>query len=236
MHGGSTGKKDRVRHMFNDIAPRYDFLNHFLSMGIDIRWRNKVVSLAQQRKPMNILDVATGTADLAIALAACSPDRICGVDISEKMLAIGAEKIRKKGLDKLITLQTADSELLPFDSGSFDLATAAFGVRNFENLQQGIREMHRVLKSGGQIIILEFSRVRNPLLRALYNAYFRLILPLIGRLVSKHASAYHYLPSSVGTFPHDKAFLGILREAGFKNTDQQRLTGGIASIYTGNKK
>ncbi len=222
--------------MFNDIAPRYDFLNHFLSMGIDIRWRRRVVNLAQERKPAGILDVATGTADLAIALAACHPERICGLDISDKMLAIGREKIRKKSLDQLISLQTGDSESLPFDSNTFDLATAAFGVRNFENLQQGIREMYRVLKPGGQIIILEFSRVRNPLLRALYHAYFRIILPLIGRLVSKHASAYHYLPSSVETFPHDQAFLAILTETGFENTCQQRLTGGIASIYSGDKK
>lgn len=230
------GKKARVRDMFDDIAHRYDFLNHFLSLGIDIYWRKRLLRLAKKVKPRQILDVATGTADLAITLTACHPDHITGIDISKGMLEIGEKKIQKKGLSQLISLQQADSEAIPFNEGSFDLVTAAFGVRNYEDLRQGISEMNRVLKPGGQILILEFSQVTNPFWKILFSFYFRWLLPLIGRLISRHDFAYRYLPESVGLFPYGNEFMDILSSVGCENVRQIRLSGGIATIYAGERK
>jgi demethylmenaquinone methyltransferase / 2-methoxy-6-polyprenyl-1,4-benzoquinol methylase len=229
-------KKEKVRDMFDRIAYRYDFLNHFLSMGIDIYWRNRVLRLAKKAQPSDILDVATGTGDLAITLSRCQPCHITGIDISEGMLNVGRQKIEKLGLTSVISLQQADSESLPFNDHMFGLVTAAFGVRNFENLDRGLEEMGRVLKPGGQVIILEFSTVTNPFWKILFSFYFRWLLPLIGRMISRHDFAYRYLPESVGSFPYGAQFLEKLSTAGFENTRQIRLSGGIASIYTGDIK
>ena len=228
-------KKEQVRTMFNDIAHRYDFLNHFLSAGIDIQWRKKVKRLLVDKKHDNILDVATGTADLAIELSKLNPKHIHGVDIAVDMLDIGKLKIRKKGLGNLITLQEGDAENLNFDDGSFDAATVAFGVRNFETLQKGLMEIHRVLNIGGIIIVLEFSKPKSFPFKQLYSFYFRFILPFLGQFVSKSNSAYTYLPNSVQGFAEDEVFMNELKKAGFKRPKQQRLTMGIATIYYAHK-
>lgn len=229
------GKKEKVRSMFNDIAGNYDFLNHFLSAGIDIRWRKKVRKLLAPHKPKQILDVATGTGDLAIELARLNPDRIIGVDIATQMLAIGEQKLGKKNLDKLISLEPGDSENLNFDDNTFDAVTVAFGVRNYENLHKGLKEMCRVMKSGGTVAILEFSKPKQFPFKQIYGGYFKYILPGFGRMISKHNEAYTYLPDSVQEFAEDKAFLTEMEKAGFKKTGQKRLTFGIATLYFGTK-
>lgn len=231
----STGKKVKVEAMFNDIAPKYDFLNHFLSLGIDIQWRKKVRKLLAPNKPMSILDVATGTGDLAIELSKLQPEKIIGIDIAANMLDIGIEKIKAKKLDHIIELHLGDSEDLPYEDQKFDAVTVAFGVRNFENLQKGLQEMHRVLKPGGAAAILEFSKPKAFLVKQVYNFYFRYILPGFGKLVSKSKDAYTYLPDSVNIFPEDKAFLNELEQAGFIKNSQKRLTVGIATLYLAHK-
>jgi len=228
-------EKEKVRTMFNDIAHRYDFLNHFLSAGIDIQWRKKVKKLLSGKKHDNILDVATGTADLAIELSKLNPKHIYGVDIAVDMIDIGKLKIKKKGLDNLITLQEGDAENLSFDDESFDAATVAFGVRNFETLQKGLMEIHRVLNIGGIIIVLEFSKPKSFPFKQLYSFYFRFILPFLGQFVSKSNSAYTYLPNSVQGFAEDEVFMNELKKAGFKQPKQQRLTMGVATIYYAHK-
>jgi demethylmenaquinone methyltransferase / 2-methoxy-6-polyprenyl-1,4-benzoquinol methylase len=228
-------KKEQVRTMFNDIAPRYDFLNHFLSAGIDRRWRKKAVRILRSNNPKTILDVATGTADLAIEACQISPGRITGIDIAEDMLAIGRNKIKAKNLDSVITLETGDSENLHFHDESFDAVMVAFGVRNFENLEKGLREMHRVLSPKGMVMVLEFSKPVKFPVKQLYNFYFRNILPGLGRLISGNSSAYTYLPESVGKFPTGEAFTKLLENVGFTDTKHRSLTFGIASIYTGIK-
>jgi len=229
------GKKEKVKGMFNDIAFRYDFLNHFLSAGIDKRWRTKVRKHLAAFHPKEILDVATGTGDLAIELAKLHPEKITGIDIATGMLDIGKEKISKKNLEKTITLLEGDSENLQFGDKSFDAVTVAFGVRNFENLERGLSEMTRVLKPGGHVVVLEFSKPKRFPFRQVYNAYFRYILPSVGKMISKNEEAYSYLPESVQTFPEDKAFLNKLEKAGLKKTGQLRLTFGIATMYYGIK-
>jgi demethylmenaquinone methyltransferase/2-methoxy-6-polyprenyl-1,4-benzoquinol methylase len=231
-----AGKKVKVEAMFNDIAPKYDFLNHFLSLGIDIQWRKKVRKLLAASQPKTILDVATGTGDLAIELSKLNPDQIVGLDIAANMLDIGKEKIKKKELDKVIEMQLGDSENMPFSSNTFDAVTVAFGVRNFENLQKGLKEMYRVLKPGGIVAILEFSKPKKFPFKQVYNFYFKYILPGFGKLVSKSKDAYTYLPQSVSTFPEDKDFLDELKLAGFMNNKQNRLTMGIATLYSAQKK
>jgi demethylmenaquinone methyltransferase/2-methoxy-6-polyprenyl-1,4-benzoquinol methylase len=221
--------------MFNNIAHRYDFLNHFLSAGIDYSWRRRAVRLLGKSGPRTILDVATGTADLAIEAVKINPDRIVGIDIAEDMLAIGREKIEKKGLSSLITLETGDSEDLRFEDQTFDAAMVAFGVRNFEHLEKGLAEMHRVLNPGGMILVLEFSKPTNFPVKQLYSFYFRFILPTLGRMISGDKGAYTYLPDSVGAFPAGKEFLDILAKVGFRNGRHIPLTFGIASIYLGLK-
>ena len=232
----NSGKKVRVEAMFNDIAPRYDFLNHFLSLGIDIRWRKKVRRLIASIQPKQILDVATGTGDLAIELARLKPEKITGVDIAANMLEIGKEKVVAKKLESTIELLPGDSENLPFENNSFDAVTVAFGVRNFEHLQKGLKEMYRVMRPGGMVAILEFSKPKAFPFRQIYNFYFKYILPGLGRMVSKNEEAYTYLPESVSAFPEDLAFINELKKAGYSATSQKRLTMGIATLYTATKK
>jgi demethylmenaquinone methyltransferase/2-methoxy-6-polyprenyl-1,4-benzoquinol methylase len=231
----STGKKEQVRVMFDNIAHKYDFLNHFLSAGIDIGWRKKLVKMINKHQPQHTLDVATGTADLAIALAKKTKTPIIGIDISNGMLDIGREKLKKLNLDQQIVLQQADSENLPFDDNVFDAVMVAFGVRNFENLDKGLAEMNRVLKPGGMLAVLEFSRPRKFPVKQLYNFYFRFILPFLGRLISKDKGAYTYLPESVGKFPDGQDFINHLTSCGYHKNSERRLSFGIATIYTGFK-
>jgi len=230
-----TAKKEQVAEMFNNISKKYDFLNHFLSLGIDIVWRKKAVKMLRPDKPKLILDIATGTGDFAIQALSLNPDKIIGVDISEGMLAMGRKKMKKKGLEDKIELQMGDSEKLLFEDNKFDAIIVSFGVRNFENLEKGLTDMFRVLKKGGKVVILEFSRPKKFPMKQLYNFYFKAILPKIGKLISKDSSAYTYLPESVGAFPDGENFLNVLKKAGFKETKCKSLTFGISSIYTGLK-
>lgn len=231
----TKGKKQQVRTMFNDIAHRYDFLNHFLSAGIDYSWRRKAIRLLGKNEPKVILDVATGTGDLSIEAMKINPTKIVGIDIAEDMLEIGRQKILKKKLSDIITLQTGDSEDIQFVDFSFDAVMVSFGVRNFENLEKGLSEMLRVLKKDGQVMILEFSKPQKFPVKQFYNFYFRYILPFLGRIISGDAAAYTYLPDSVGKFPAGKDFTKMLKNLGFKNTQHIPLTFGIASIYLGSK-
>lgn len=229
-------KKAAVTSMFNSIAFRYDFLNHFLSFGIDMSWRKKAVRIMSGKyKNPEILDVATGTADLAIAASKLAPKRITGIDISENMLAIGRKKIRRKGLSELIHLYEGDSEKINFSDNTFDIVMVAFGVRNFSDTVKGLNEMHRVLKPGGMIMVLEFSKPEWFPFKQLYSFYFLRILPLAGRIISNHGRAYSYLPESVMQFPDNERFTELLMRSGFSGNNQKILTGGIASIYTGYK-
>ncbi len=230
-----SADKEKVRSMFNDIAPKYDFLNHFLSAGIDIQWRKKVRRLLELSNPKKILDVATGTGDLAIELSKLKVDKIVGVDIATEMLDIGRNKISTKGLEEIIELQEGDAENLKFHDNSFDAITVAFGVRNFETLNIGLKEMHRVLKPGGIVAVLEFSKPKNFPVKQLYNFYFTYLLPVMGKTVSKSNAAYTYLPNSVRGFAEDKTFLSELAKAGFKEANQNRLTMGIATLYYATK-
>lgn len=231
----TVSKKDQVRSMFNKIAWRYDLLNHLLSLNIDKIWRRKLVKMLSVNQPESILDVATGTADLAIAAAKVKPKEIIGIDIADEMLQIGRKKITAKGLQSMISLQTADSENLPFPAERFEAAMVAFGVRNFENLDLGLAEMYRVLKKNGTVYVLEFSIPTNKLFRPFYFFYFKNILPLIGKMVSKDTDAYTYLPDSVSAFPSGRSFIERLERAGFTHCKIRSLTLGIATIYTGEK-
>lgn len=228
-------KKEQVAQMFDNISARYDFLNHMLSLSIDKGWRKKVVKMAAAGNPKTILDVATGTADLAIALTKAHPDKITGIDISRGMLDVGEKKIKAKGLSQVITLQQADSEDLPFADNTFDVVTVAFGVRNFENLKKGLSEIKRVLKPEGKILVLEFSQPTGFPFRQVYKFYFKNILPGLGKLISKDNSAYTYLPESVNAFPYGKDFIDILKEVGFSKTAFKPVTFGVATIYEGTK-
>jgi demethylmenaquinone methyltransferase / 2-methoxy-6-polyprenyl-1,4-benzoquinol methylase len=233
--GEKESKKAQVATMFNNISKRYDLLNHLLSMGIDKYWRRRAIKLLKKEKPETVLDIATGTGDFAIATLKANPKKITGVDISEGMLGVGKKKINKLNLDKTIELKYGDSENLPFEDNSYDAVTASYGVRNFENLKQGLTEMLRVLKPGGILVILEFSKPKSFPFKQLFNFYFRFILPIIGRLISKDKSAYTYLPESVKAFPEGEDFINILNELGYKQTRCIPLTFGISSIYTGKK-
>ncbi len=230
-----SGKKQQVARMFNSISGNYDFLNHFLSLGIDISWRKKAIKALADLKPKAILDVATGTGDFAIQAMTLSPEKIIGVDISEGMLAVGKEKMKARGVDQIIDLRYADSENLPFEENKFDAAIVAFGVRNFENLERGLAEMHRVIKPGGKVVILEFSKPRAFPFKHLYHFYFKFVLPKIGRLISRNPAAYTYLPESVQAFPDGEDFIALLNRVGFNQTTCKPLTFGISSLYTGTK-
>lgn len=217
--------------MFDSISHRYDFLNHLLSLGIDRGWRKKVRKALAERNPKSILDVATGTGDLAIELAKIEGASITGVDISRGMLDMGDRKLLKLRLTGKIKLQQADSENLPFEDNEFDAVSVAFGVRNFENLPKGLKEMQRVLKPGGQMAVLEFSKPKNKLVGMIYWFYFRNVLPFVGRMFSKSSSAYNYLPESVSKFPEGEAFAAIARECGFGKVTIRPLTFGISTLY-----
>ena len=229
-------KKAAVESMFDSIAWRYDFLNHFLSFNFDRLWRRRAIKIiSKSYRTPHILDVATGTGDLAIAAMKLNPSGISGIDISRKMLDIGKEKVKRKGFSGKIDLMTGDSEKIPFDDNVFDVAMVAFGVRNFSNLLKGLSEMKRVIRDGGMIMVLEFSKPSGFPFKPLYNFYFRRILPLFGRFFSKDKAAYRYLPDSVMKFPDNEEFLKLLVQAGCSDTHQIKLTGGVASIYTGIK-
>jgi demethylmenaquinone methyltransferase / 2-methoxy-6-polyprenyl-1,4-benzoquinol methylase len=229
-------KKAAVEVMFDSIAWRYDFLNHLLSFNIDRYWRRKAIKIISEKYNFpSVLDVATGTGDLAIAAVKLNPERITGIDISEKMLEKGREKIRRKGFAGKIDLISGDSENIPFNDNVFDVAMVAFGVRNFADPVKGLSEMNRVIREGGMIMVLEFSKPSHFPFKSLYNFYFKNILPFFGRLFSRDDSAYRYLPESVMRFPDNEEFLKLLAQAGWSDTHQLKLTGGIASIYTGLK-
>ena len=230
-----SAKKEQVAEMFDNIANNYDFLNHFLSMGIDILWRKKAVRLLKPFAPKLILDVATGTGDFALESLSLNPDKIIGVDISRDMVAVGLEKVKKRKLQNKIELKYGDSENLEFETNTFDALTVAFGVRNYENLEQGLSEMLRVIKPGGYVAIIEFSQPKKFPIKQIYNFYFKNILPGIGRIVSKDARAYTYLPESVGAFPHGNEFLKVLTKVGYNEVQAIPLTLGIASIYLASK-
>ena len=230
-----TSKKEQVARMFNNISHRYDFLNHFLSLGIDKLWRKKAINLLRPQNPKLILDVATGTGDFAIQALVLNPDKVIGIDISTGMLDVGRIKIRDRKLDSKIELLEGDSENLPFEENKFDAITVAFGVRNFENLELGLREIKRVLKPGGMLVVLEFSKPRSFPFKQLYNFYFKSILPGVGRMVSADKAAYTYLPASVEAFPDGNDFIQVLQRVGFNKTQCRALTFGISSIYTGTK-
>ena len=229
-------KKEQVADMFNNISKTYDFLNHFMSLGVDIIWRKIAINELKQNKPQLILDVATGTGDFAFeALKILKPMKIIGVDISRGMLDMAEQKIKKRHLSDKFEVRMGDSEKLLFDASTFDAVTVAYGVRNFENLTAGLADIHRVLKPGGKAVVLEFSKPKIFPVKQLYNVYFNYITPGIGKLFSKDARAYTYLPESVAAFPDGATFTALMDKVGFKNTKHRPLAFGICSIYTGVK-
>lgn len=231
-------KKLQVSQMFDNIAGKYDFLNHFLSLNMDKMWRRKMISELDSVQPKTVLDVATGTADVAINTIKqlkINDLHIEGVDISAEMLNVGRKKIQNEGLSEKIVLTLGDSEQLPYQDNKFDALTVAFGVRNFENLERGLQEMHRVLRKGGKVVVLEFSKPTGFPFKQLYNFYFKNILPLIGKLTSQDNRAYTYLYESVQAFPDGENFITVLNKIGFKDTQCKPLTLGICSIYVGYK-
>jgi len=229
--GEVEGKKEQVEAMFDAIAPRYDLLNRVLSFGIDRQWRRKAVAMLGPEQPQRILDVATGTADLAIEALRLDPKKVIGIDISEAMLRRGREKIEQLGMSDRIVLQRGDAERLPFSDNQFHAALVAFGIRNFQDLNQGLAEIRRVLRPGGTLVVLEFSKPRVFPVKQVYAFYARYILPRIGQAVSKHDGAYRYLPESVAAFPDGEALLDRLRQAGYTEVSCHPLTFGIASLY-----
>jgi len=228
-------KKQQVAEMFDNISHKYDFLNHFLSLGIDKLWRKKAIKMIGKYNPKSVLDIATGTGDFAIEALKINPDKIVGVDISNGMLEKGREKMKKKGYDTKITLQNADSENLPFEDKTFDAITVGFGVRNFEDLEKGLSEMHRVLTDGGVSAVLEFSKPKKFPIKQSYHFYSKHIMPKVGRSISKDSAAYTYLPESIEAFPEGEDFLAIYKKVGFKNVQRKEVSGGIATIYLGEK-
>ncbi|MDZ4824772.1 MAG: bifunctional demethylmenaquinone methyltransferase/2-methoxy-6-polyprenyl-1,4-benzoquinol methylase UbiE [Flavobacteriales bacterium] len=230
------GKKEQVAEMFDNIAHSYDFLNHFFSLGIDKVWRRRAIKILLDEKPGKVLDVATGTGDFALQLARHNTHiQITGVDISEAMLEVGRKKVAKKNLTSRLELKQGDAEHLPFDDNEFDVFTVGFGVRNFQDLEKGMKEMLRVLKPEGLGVVLEFSRPKKFPVKQLFRFYFRRVIPVVGKLVSKDARAYTYLPDSVEAFPEGEDFLSVMKRCGYHDTKCIRLSGGIASIYLGRK-
>ena len=237
FNDSELSKKQQVAAMFDQIAFRYDFLNRFLSGGIDKYWRKRAIAELKELQPRKVLDVATGTADVAImTYKYLKPEKIIGIDISEGMLKLGQQKVDKILHDKQIELLKGDSEAINFPNETFDAITVAFGVRNFENLEKGLAEMFRVLKPGGKVVILEFSKPRKTGFKNLYNLYMNLIAPRAGQWLSKNKDAYQYLNQSVKAFPEGETFLHILQQVGFSNTTLKRLSLGICTIYCGRKK
>jgi demethylmenaquinone methyltransferase/2-methoxy-6-polyprenyl-1,4-benzoquinol methylase len=232
----SSSKKEEVAEMFNNISKRYDFLNHFLSLGIDKIWRKKAIKQLRDLQPKKMLDIATGTGDFAVAAMKLNPTEVIGVDISQGMLDVGIEKMKRKGLDHVIQMRIGDSEELPFEDGYFDALTVGFGVRNYENLEKGLTDMLRVLRPGGRAIILEFSKPKKFPMKQLFGFYSKRIIPFFGKRISKDERAYAYLPESVAAFPEGKAFTDILEKIGYTDVKAKTVSGGIATIYSGTKK
>jgi len=228
-------KKEEVAEMFNNISGKYDFLNHFLSLGIDKIWRRKAVKMLEAIKPERILDLATGTGDFAIESLKLAPKEIVGMDISEGMLEVGRRKMKKKGVDNIISMRLGDSEALPFEDGYFDAFTVGFGVRNYEHLEKGLSEMLRVLRPEGKGIILEFSKPKKFPVKQYYAFHSKYIIPFFGKRISKDDKAYAYLPESVAAFPEGKDFEDILKKVGYRDVQSKRVGGGIATIYSGIK-
>jgi demethylmenaquinone methyltransferase/2-methoxy-6-polyprenyl-1,4-benzoquinol methylase len=228
-------KKEEVAQMFDNISKRYDFLNHFLSLGIDKIWRRKAVRELKDIQPKKILDLASGTGDFALALLALNPERVVGMDISNGMLEIGRKKMKDRKVDHIIDMCNGDSENLPFEDHYFDGLTVGFGVRNYENLRKGLSEMLRVVRPGGKIVILEFSKPKRFPIKQLFAFHSRFIIPFFGKRISKDPKAYAYLPESVAAFPEGTDFENILMELGYNNVHSRLVSGGIATIYCGTK-
>ena len=231
-YGNDAPKERQVEQMFDSIAPAYDFMNRAMTMGIDRLWRRKAVGMLQKDFPARVLDIATGTGDLAILLARKLPQaRVTGVDLSSGMIKVGNEKIARAGLTERVELQVADCLSLPFGDAEYDCITVAYGVRNFANLAAGYREMRRVLKRGGKLCVIELSTPVNKLIKPLYNLYTRHVIPLIGRLVSKDTRAYSYLPESIAAVPQREAMCELMRQSGFDKAEYRSLTFGVCTIY-----
>lgn len=230
----ADGKKSQVEDMFDDIAPRYDMLNHLLSLQIDKIWRKKLVRWMKNDQPKEVLDVATGTGDLAIAIHRGTKSKVVGLDLSQQMLNFGVIKIKKLNLDGEISMQKGDAEHLPFEDNRFDAVSVAFGARNFENLEKGLSELRRVVRENKSVYILEFSKVEG-FLAPFYNFYFKNILPAIGKILSKNNAAYTYLPDSVDAFPYGEKMKQILTDRGFKKVEYKKVSFGIATIYKATK-
>ena len=235
-HSKTATKKEQVASMFDNISGTYDFLNHFMSLGIDIIWRKKAIRELLSIQPKVMLDVATGTGDFAFeAIKILKPEQIIGVDISQGMLDVAVKKINERQLQHVFSVALGDSEGLQFPDDKFDAITVAFGVRNYENLEKGLADMYRVLKPGGKIVILEFSKPRAFPIKQGYNFYFKHITPLLGKLFSKDERAYSYLPESVAAFPDGNDFVRLMSKVGFTGAKDRRLTFGVSAIYTGIK-
>ena len=230
------GKKEQVANMFDAISENYDDLNRVISFGIDVKWRKKVIQLIGENNPKKILDIATGTGDLAIMMAKLNPEEIVGLDISAGMLNVGKEKIAERNLSKLIKMVLGDSEKIPFNDNYFDAITVSFGVRNFENLDKGLKEILRVLKPGGTFVVLETAVPTKTPYKQGYQIHSKFVLPLVGKLFSKDKTAYSYLSESANAFPFGKAFNNILEKNGFSNCEDIPVTFGVASIYKATKK
>jgi demethylmenaquinone methyltransferase / 2-methoxy-6-polyprenyl-1,4-benzoquinol methylase len=236
LRDSQLSKKEQVAGMFDNIAYRYDFLNRFLSVGIDMQWRKKAIKQLKDMDPKIILDVATGTADVAIMTARIlQPEKIIGIDISDGMLSFGRKKVERLGLGKIIELLNGDSETIKFEDNSFDAVTVAFGVRNFQHLEKGLSEIKRVLRPGGKLVVLEFSKPKTVLVKQLYQVYMNVVAPNMGKLFSKNRNAYKYLDESIKKFPEGKNFTTILDNLGYTNTYCKPLSFGICSIYCGEK-
>ena len=234
-YNSEKSKKEEVAEMFNNISANYDFLNHFLSLGIDRIWRKKAIKQLKNLQVKKVIDIATGTGDFALASLKLKPDEVIGVDISSGMLAMGSKKMKKKGVDNTIKLILGDSENLPFEDEYFDALTVGFGVRNFENLEKGLSEMLRVIRPGGKAVILEFSKPKKFPVKQVFSLYSKYFIPFFGKRISKDTKAYTYLPESVAAFPEGKEFEDILKKLNYRNVESIILSGGIATIYTGIK-
>ena len=230
-----SSKKEEVAEMFNNISKRYDFLNHFLSLGIDKIWRKKAIKMLREVAPERMLDIATGTGDFALAALKLKPKEVIGVDISQGMLDVGIEKMKRRKVDDIIKLRLGDSEELPFDDNYFDALTVGFGVRNYENLEKGLGDMLRVLRPEGKAVILEFSKPKRFPVKQFFGFYSKRLIPFFGKRISKDERAYAYLPESVAAFPEGQAFKDIMEKVGYKNVQSKLVSGGIATIYTGIK-
>jgi demethylmenaquinone methyltransferase/2-methoxy-6-polyprenyl-1,4-benzoquinol methylase len=231
----NRSKKEEVAEMFNNIAVKYDFLNHFLSLGIDHIWRYKAINELKQIQPKRILDLATGTGDFAIAALRLKPEQIIGMDISAGMLEVGKTKMLKKKYNHIIDMRLGDSENLPFEDNYFDALTVGFGVRNYENLEKGLSEMLRVVRPGGKLVILEFSKPKKFPIKQVFTFYSKYFIPFFGKRISKDEKAYAYLPESVAAFPEGKAFEDVLKKLQYQNVKSKLVSGGIATIYSGTK-